>query len=349
MKRARRIRTSLPGIILAATALFCASIAAEGQKTDVILLSNGDRITGEIKGYSQGRLSVDTDVASYVKIRWNKIASIESSKQFELQAVDGTRYYGSLGPSDPPGRLVVNTESGPVALGFFDVYLISPLYQSFWRRWDGSLDIGFNYTESSQLLQFTFNGSGVYRRPTYSLQTALSATYSRQQGVVADSRLSYSLDYFRYLSDRWFVVTGTGLDRNIQLGLDLRVLAGVGAGRNLIQTNQSTLAVYAGATGNHEQPVEGEGKYNAEALVGGKYTYFMYDFPKLTLSAALAVYPSITVGGRVRLEASAYAKREIASDFYVSIAIFDSFDNKDPSTGLPKNDWGPTLSIGWSF
>ena len=337
------------GVFLAALALLSAYAAGADQKTDVIVLNNGDRLTGEIKSYSQGRLTLDTSAAGYVRIKWNRIVSIESSKTFELQTITGLKHYGTLSPSDPPGQLVMVTEAGRTTFNFFDVYLLSPLYQSFWRRWDGSLDLGFNYTESSDLIQFTLNASGIYRRPTYSLESSISVTYSRQNDVTADSRLTYSLDYFRFLSDRWFLVTGAGLDRNLQLGLKLRVLAGLGAGRNLIQTNQTTLAVYAGATGNHEQPVAGEGKYNAEALVGGKYSYFMYDFPKLTLAANLDVYPSITVGGRVRLEASGSAKREIAQDFYVSLSIFDSFDNKDPSTGTPRNDWGPTVSIGWQF
>jgi hypothetical protein len=51
----------------------------------------------------------------------------------------------------------------------------------------------------------------------------------------------------------------------------------------------------------------------------------------------------------VRLEAAGSAKREIVSDFYLALSIFDSFDSRDPTTGEPKNDWGPTLSIGWQF
>ena len=75
----------------------------------------------------------------------------------------------------------------------------------------------------------------------------------------------------------------------------------------------------------------------------------MYDFPKVTISASLEVFPSLSEGGRVRLEATASAKREIVSDFYLSLSVYDSFDSKDPSTGLAKNDWGPTLSVGWQF
>jgi len=41
-----------------AALLFAAPATA--QKTDVVVLNNGDRITGEIKEYGEGKLSVDT-------------------------------------------------------------------------------------------------------------------------------------------------------------------------------------------------------------------------------------------------------------------------------------------------
>ena len=102
-------------------------------------------------------------------------------------------------------------------------------------------------------------------------------------------------------------------------------------------------------TANHEIPVEGDDTNSAEAQIGGRYSYFMYDFPKLTLGAGLTVYPSLTISGRVRLEAELSVKREIVSDFYLAISIFDSYDSRDPTTLTAKNDWGPTISIGWKF
>ena len=51
----------------------------------------------------------------------------------------------------------------------------------------------------------------------------------------------------------------------------------------------------------------------------------------------------------MRVEFNAQAKREIVRDFYLSLSIFDSYDSRDPSTQQSKNDWGPVLSIGWTF
>jgi hypothetical protein len=50
-----------------------------------------------------------------------------------------------------------------------------------------------------------------------------------------------------------------------------------------------------------------------------------------------------------RSKRQALAKREIIHDFYVSLSLFDSFDSRDPTTQQAKNDWGPVLSVGWTF
>src|SRR5262249_22191196 len=219
----------------------------------------------------------------------------------------------------------------------------------FWSRWEGSLDLGFNYTQSSSLVQFNLNFDATYRKRNDQLVTTLSSFLSRQDGETSADRALYSLRYDRFLSPRWVAEAGFGLDRNIQLGLKLRESFGLAAGRFLVQENQKWLNVFVGALGNHEQPVAGEAKFNVEATVGARYSYFMYDFPKVAISASVQVFPTLTESGRVRLEAAASAKREIVSDFYLSLSIYDSFDSKDPTTLQSKNDWGPTLSIGWQF
>ena len=70
-----RLRTAVPAAGLLLLALAAPALA---QKTDVIVLFNGDRVTCEIRSYSAGRLSVKTDIASDISVKWNKITSIAS-------------------------------------------------------------------------------------------------------------------------------------------------------------------------------------------------------------------------------------------------------------------------------
>src|SRR5262245_10436514 len=134
-----RIRTALP-----AAAVFLVALPALAQKTDVIVLFNGDRVTCEIRSYDAGRLQVKTDIASDIQVKWNKIVSITSDKRFEVETTDGRVHYGTLAPSTPPGKLVVVEDGASQEIDFMSVVRISTIYSSFWRKWQGSFDLGFN-------------------------------------------------------------------------------------------------------------------------------------------------------------------------------------------------------------
>jgi hypothetical protein len=353
MRKERSAHTAaVSGLLrLPVAIVFSLGLAAPAfaQRTDVIELFNGDRVTGEIKSYSAGRITMETDFASDLSIKWNRIISVTSAKEFEVETTEGKYLYGTLAPSTPPGKLTVVSASGNETLEFLSVVRISPIYQSFWRRFDGSLDVGFNYTQSNDFIQFTLNGNATFRRPTFAATITASSFFASQQGVPSSQRANLALGYQKFRSNRWFIGGFGGLDRNLDLGLDLRVTLGGGVGRYLIQTNQSSLSALIGISGDHEDPVDGVSSYEAALVLGGQYSTFTYNFPKITVAASLQVIPYLTDKGRVRLEFQAQAKREIIRDFYLSLSIFDSFDSRDPSTQQQKNDWGPVLSIGWTF
>jgi hypothetical protein len=226
---------------------------------------------------------------------------------------------------------------------------LSPLGRTFWKRIDGSFDLGFTYTEANQFLQFNLNGDAEYRAKSFEVTARLSSFLSEQQGATSSQRGSLFLGDTYFLQNRWLVGAVAGLERNRDLGLDLRASLGGGVGRYLFQSNQSSLVALLAFTGNREDPVEGEATYSAEAVVAAQYTTFMYDFPYLKVYASLKVIPSLSELGRVRLQADVSLRREIISDFYVSIRVYDSFDSNPPTPGAAKNDWGPTVSIGYKF
>jgi hypothetical protein len=294
-------------------------------------------------------LKLSTPDAGDLSIKWNKIAGITSDKAFDIELVDGTHVFGILSPATTPGRLEVFGESETRTIEYLSVVRLNPIYQTFWRRIDGSFDLGFNYTEANQFVQFNLNGDATYRTRVFAVKTDLSAFLSKQQGVTSSQRASLNFTYQYFLSKRWFLAGLVGFERNRELGLNLRGTGGIGAGRYLVQTNQSQLAILAGATVNRENPVEGPSKNSAEAILGAEYSHFMYDFPKLTLSASLKFVPSITESGRVRLQVNASARREIIRDFYFALSVFDSFDSRPPTEGAAKNDWGPVVSLGYKF
>ena len=66
-----------------------------------MITTSGDRLVGEIKKVDKDVLIFSTDYSDAdFKIKWEKIASIESTRQFVIETFDGQRLSGSLKP-DP--------------------------------------------------------------------------------------------------------------------------------------------------------------------------------------------------------------------------------------------------------
>ena len=76
------------------------SAMAYAQKTDVVTLANGDRITGEIERLERGRLEFSTDDAGTLYLEWDKLVSlVATTRVFDILTTDDRRFLGSLGPS----------------------------------------------------------------------------------------------------------------------------------------------------------------------------------------------------------------------------------------------------------
>src|SRR5262245_54526827 len=84
-------------VLSAAAACWPAPAAAE--KTDIVVLQNGDRFTGEVKGMAHGKLDYSTDDAGRISIEWDKVASLTSPHFFQVEVGSGIRYFGQLAPA----------------------------------------------------------------------------------------------------------------------------------------------------------------------------------------------------------------------------------------------------------
>ena len=252
-------------VALLALCVLAAGRPAAAADTDVVVLRNGDRMHGEIKGMQYGRLQFSTSTMSTVYVEWDKVAGLVSPSFFEFELMDGSRYYGSLEPADA-GALGVAFEGQVTALDVARVVRIRLIKSSFWDRLDGSISLGASYTKSSGIGQGSVNVSVGTRRPAFELRTDFSTTVTVQPDQPDQSRTVGSVSYLKMMRNRWFV-PGTGrLERNTDLGLDLRSSVGGGIGRYFVQTNRSVLGAAAGLVLNRENPVEGDSTTNVEAF-----------------------------------------------------------------------------------
>jgi hypothetical protein len=285
---------------------------------------------------------------STVYVEWDKVAGLLSPNFFELELMDGSRYYGSLEPADA-GTLGVALEGQINALDVARVVRIRRIKSSFWDRIDGSISLGASYTRSSEIGQGSVSASLRTRRPAFELSTDFSTTITVQPDQPKQSRTAFGVSYLRLMRHRWFVPAVGKLERNTDLGLDLRSSVGGGVGRYVVQTNRSLLGAAGGFVLNRENPVDGDSTTNVEAFLSTTYEFFTYDTPKTSIDTTFALFPSLNVSGRYRTEFSLTLSREIVSDFTVGATAYDSYDSKPPAGSSSTHDFGISLTIGWTF
>jgi len=347
-RRRRAGRACRCVLALVFVASFVVDARAQGR-TDVVTLRNGDRITGEVIELERGRLEFKTDDAGTLMLEWDKVASLVSARQFEVVLIDGRRYLGGLGPADPRAIAVLEGQQ-TTRLPMPDVTRISPIGSSFWRKIDGSIDAGFNYTRSSGVAQLNLHSTTAYRVPAAQTRLTVSLTTTEtDDGSRRDDRGAVEASYLRFPWRRWFVTGAARFENNESLGIELRSQLGVAAGPRLIDNNRAQLSLGAGLAVNDERGLDVAATQTVEALFLVRSSFFTYDRPTTSFDLALQYYPSLSDRGRHRVQLDAAVKQEIWKDLFVSASVYNSYDNRPPNPSSNSNDVGIVLSIGWAY
>ena len=129
----------------------------------MIVLKNGDRVTGEITELEYGLFWLSTDDMGTINIEWSAIASIDSQYTFDVQLVGGIRYSGVIATSDDGQELVIRDEGSGRNVALTSVVRIEELETGFWQRLSGSMAVGFNYTKSTGIRTANVNVSSQYQ------------------------------------------------------------------------------------------------------------------------------------------------------------------------------------------
>ncbi len=335
---------------IAAVFLFLGITPLSAQKTDVVVLLNGDRITGEIKKLARGKLEYKTDDMGWIYIEWEKIAKISSKNRFDVEMDAGKKHIGTLQEASESGKMIILTDEGPIALDMLSVILITPLEALFKERFKGYLDVGFSFQKANQLTNWIFGTEVTYRYVKWEAKAEGSSYFSKQKDVEGTTRHSLTLQFSRLLKNRWRATLLTKLQQNEELGLELRTTLGGGAGRHLIQTNSVLLLLGGGVVVTKEKFVGAEEtQYNAEALGRLSFQAFRFDNPKLDTILDLNVFPSLTDFGRLRIEFNGRIRYELFKDFFITLSVFDHFDSRPGIEDVSKNDYGVDVTLSYSF
>ncbi len=319
-------------------------------KTDVVIFNYGDRLTGEVKSLERGRLRFKTDATDTIGVEWDDVAYLSSDQNIQVETQTGNRHLGHLVRSDEEFSLVVQTREGPIELKNDEVVLMTPIDEAGTSRLDGDITAGYNFAKASEVTQLHLGLDMDFRTETRIVSLSLDSVVTDSEDSESSQRESLDLQYRRLLSNSWLLGGVVTLDRNDELGIDLRTSVGGGGGRILKRTNRSSLVLEGGLLATRENLSGGVSDEDTlEAFATMTWDWFRYDSPELDLSTSLQVIPNLTDTGRVRGELDISLKWEMIEDLFWELSLYDSYDSRPATAGAEKNDYGIISSLGYDF
>jgi hypothetical protein len=335
--------------VFAAVFFLLVTAPAFAARTDVVVLKNGDRITGEVKLLSRGHLKLSTDDAGTIYIEWDKVVSVTTALQYEVVTAINARYVGVLASDSDTQLKVIAKDGTATVLSFLEVVSFAPIKEGFFERIDGTLDVGGSYTKSSGVGQMTVDLDEHYRRPSYDVFTHFLSNLTRANGEDTLTQFTLRSGYIHFREDGWIVSPFAYLTRNVDLGVSFAAAGAVTAGRYVQRSNRSETLLAFGIGAGREDLIDGRTIDDFDAVAHFATSFYRHDYPKTAVDFSLLMFPELNRWGRVRANADAKLKRELFRDFIAAITVYDTFDSQPQVEGVSRNDVGVSFSIGWTF
>jgi putative salt-induced outer membrane protein YdiY len=318
--------------------------------TDRIYLKNGDRITGNIKELDRGKLRIKTRTMDTIYINWIEVESVESTSYLRVTHTDGTFRSGRVQKSDTYNSVTVQTVLGPQEISNLEIASMKPLRvgESFWHRLEGDASAGIDYKKASDILLVNVASNLRLREEKYEIAFNFNWNETQRTENNDSSRAELGAEFTRLLGDRWFWKASAGLERNQELGLDLRTIVAGSAGKYFLQTPTMRFEVNAGIAASIENRTDDTSQDSVEGVIRSSFDLFQLNIPITRLTASVSVFPGITESGRIRVNTDVTLRNELWRDFFWDLTFYSTYDNR-PVSEAERSDYGIITSLGASF
>jgi hypothetical protein len=327
------------------------------QQTDVIVMKNGDRLTGEIKWIHAGVLFLSLDyVDGTISVQWSQVARLESSQQFIVKTQEGSVFSGTLKTVEAPSVETVKIQVADgsekaVVLDWSRIVELDQTSKNFLRRINGAINFGTIFSKGNESTQYNLSSEAEYLRERWSAQSNFSSNLSSSSGTNASTRNQVGFGVRRLLPRQNYFYSGLGsFLQSSEQGISLQTNVGGGIGRYLKNTNRQSISVLAGMawqSTEYNPAIVPLARQNiAAAMVVADVKLFK--FKKTNLSINASVFPAVSEPGRVFFDTNGTYYIKLFSNLSWNFSFYGNLDNQPPAK-FSGSDYGTSSGVSWTF
>ena len=353
------VTASAPHIFRRVSVILClmafTSFPAPAQRRDVVVMKNGDQLTGKIKKLDRGQLYIETPyTVDPIPVDWLQVDRLESTATYQIELDSGRHLVGTIAKNTQGNAgeedFLLRNAGSETRLVALHVVGIQSQKENFWRQLKGSIDLGLGYASGSGQTQTNLGANATYPSTRFQAGVSLNSAFTNTGQTGKTKRIEGETTSQVYLSRRAFIGSDVDFLTSSQQSLILRTTLGGGYGRYLIRSNRTNLHWLGGVVYTKESYNPSSGLSprlnSAEGLLAVGFDWFQ--FSKAELQTSFKVFPSFTDSGRVRSDLNTSFSVKFAHDLYLRFSLWDTFDSRPPVNAL-KNEIGVSNAFGWNF
>jgi putative salt-induced outer membrane protein YdiY len=324
---------------------------------DVVVLKNGDRVTGKIVKKDGPTLTVKSDMFGDVNVKWDNVATVTAETPLTVVVAGATPLQGKVAIAD--GKAQVTGAAGAQEIPLEKVetlrddaeqkkylrYLKPPITD----LWAGYFDVGFATAQGNAKTEtFTtaFNATRATGRDKINFHFNQIFAQADVSGKTQDTAKAMrgGAGYNRNISSRIFVDLFNDYEHDAFQNLDLRVVAGGGLGWNVWKKERGQFNVVAGGSVDRDHysvslAPKGEpdifSRHAGEFYWGNDLSYKLA--ARSSFKQAFRLFNNLTNTGDYRMNFDIGSETRIARWLSWQVTASDRYLTS-PSPGRKKND-----------
>jgi len=318
--------------------------AAAATAVDVVLLRNGDRLSGTIVKMDGKNLLITTPYAKEVPVDWKEVVSLESAGPLWVRLTTDEFVKGRF-TATPEGVGIVSEglqSPQPVALDRIATIGIPP-----GPKYSGSIG-GLVSGSTGNTETLVFGAAGAIQRDTDDdrMRLGVRSEYEERDSELSVQRTRGYADYDYYLGEKWYLTGLVRLEHDHFQDLSLRTTVGGGPGYRFYDRDALKLRAYAGLAYVNEDFSDGPDRDFLSALVGDEFRWKITD--SLSIYQLAEIYPSLDDISDTLFHAEAGVRHTLVKGMFVDFGIVEDYDTK-PVDDKKKNDFRYLGQIGYEF
>ncbi|HUR28376.1 MAG TPA: DUF481 domain-containing protein [Planctomycetota bacterium] len=215
------------------------------------------------------------------------------------------------------------------------------------HRWTGTLNAGVIATDgNTETRSANAAFDAQYRREKDRTTLGAYWNYQDDKSGVLQRRTGGKAKYDYFFTEKTYGLVQASAENDFQADLDLRWTAGVGVGRQFIETAERKFSGELGVSWVDES--FDSSPYNSYTAARAAYTYDWTINPKWAFYNAGEIYPSLEYGDDVNAKEDTRLKVTLTDKMFAQAQWVMDWDNT-PAAGKERVDNRYILTIGWAF